>query len=107
MVQSDTVLERDSLADKMNDKQSKQTMLRIVLAERAMRRSTGTIPSAPLVELSMELEDEYSWLRHRVIRLRTILRYVTDPKAETGLRELIAEAEQRLEQLEVRAKPSS
>jgi hypothetical protein len=31
MVQSDTVLERDSLADKMNDKQSKQTMLRIVL----------------------------------------------------------------------------
>ena len=28
------------------------------------------------------------------------LRYVKDPRAENGLRELIAEAEQRLEQLE-------
>ena len=34
------------------------------------------------------------------MRMRTILRYVKDPKVEAGLRELIAEAEKRLEQLE-------
>ena len=48
----------------------------------------------------MEFEDESTWLRHRVLRLRTILRYAKDPRAENGLRELIAEAEKRLEQLE-------
>ena len=48
----------------------------------------------------MDFEDESTWLRHRVLRLRTILRYVKDARAESGLRELIAEAEQRLEQLE-------
>jgi hypothetical protein len=46
----------------------------------------------------MNFEDESTWLLHRVVR--TILRYVKDPRAESGLRELIAEAEQRLEQLE-------
>jgi hypothetical protein len=50
----------------------------------------------------MDFEDESTWLRHRVLRLRTILRFVTDARAESGLRELIAEAEQRLEQLEAR-----
>jgi hypothetical protein len=50
----------------------------------------------------MDFEDEHTWLRHRVLRLRSILRYVKDPKVESGLRELIAEAEQRLEQLEAR-----
>jgi hypothetical protein len=53
---------------------------------------------------AMELEDESTWLRHRVMRLRTILRYVKDPRAETSLRELIAEAEQRLEQLHAQAR---
>ena len=48
----------------------------------------------------MDFEDEYTWLRHRVLRLRTILRYVKDSRAESGLRELIGEAEKRLEQLE-------
>jgi hypothetical protein len=48
----------------------------------------------------MEFEDESTWLRHRVLRLRTILRYAKDSRAESGLRELIAEAEKRLEQLE-------
>jgi len=48
----------------------------------------------------MEFEDETTWLRHRVLRLRTILRYAKDSRAESGLRELIAEAEKRLEQLE-------
>jgi hypothetical protein len=50
----------------------------------------------------MDFEDESTWLLHRVLRLRTILRYVKDARAETGLRELIAEAEQRLEQLEAK-----
>ena len=40
----------------------------------------------------MEFEDESTWLRYRVLRLRTILRYVKDPRAENGLREFIAEA---------------
>jgi len=48
----------------------------------------------------MDIEPEYTWLLHRVMRMRTLLRYVKDPKVEAGLRELIAEAEQRLEQLE-------
>ena len=52
----------------------------------------------------MDFEDEYSWLRHRVLRLRTILRYVKDARVESGLRELIGEAEQRLDQLEARAR---
>ena len=50
----------------------------------------------------MDFEPEYTWLLHRVMQLRTILRYVKEPKVETGLRELIAEAEKRLEQLEAR-----
>jgi hypothetical protein len=56
----------------------------------------------------MEFEHESTWLRHRVLRLRTILRYVKVSRAESGLRELIPEAEERLEQLETirQAKPS-
>jgi len=50
----------------------------------------------------MDFEDESTWLRHRVLRLRTILRYVKDARAESGLLELIAEAEERLEQLDAR-----
>ena len=50
----------------------------------------------------MDFEDESTWLRHRVLRLRTILRYAKDARAERGLRERIAEAEKRLEQLEAR-----
>jgi hypothetical protein len=49
-----------------------------------------------------ELEDELTWLRHRIVRMRTILRFAKDPRAETGLRDLIAEAESRLEALEAR-----
>ena len=54
----------------------------------------------------MDIEPEYMWLRHRVMRLRTIMRYVKDPKVKAGLRELIGEAEQRLEQLEEKQKKS-
>jgi hypothetical protein len=50
----------------------------------------------------MDIEPEYTWLLHRVMRMRTLLRYVKDPKVEAGLRELIGEAEQRLEQLEAK-----
>ena len=47
----------------------------------------------------MDLEDEDVWLRHRVRRLRTILRYVRDSRAEVALQELIGEAEERLDEL--------
>lgn len=48
----------------------------------------------------MEFEDEYSWLGRYVLRLRPILRYVMDPRADSRLRELVVEAEERLEQLD-------
>jgi hypothetical protein len=48
-----------------------------------------------------EPEDELTWLR-RVVRMRTILRFAKDPRTETGLRELIADAEARLDVLEAR-----
>lgn len=47
----------------------------------------------------MDIEDEEAWLRHRVLRPRTILRFAKDPCAESGLKELIAEAEKRLDAL--------
>jgi hypothetical protein len=43
-----------------------------------------------------DLEDEETWLRHRIARMRTILRFAKDLRAEAGLRELIADAEERL-----------
>ena len=46
------------------------------------------------------LEPEETWLRKRIIRLRTILRYVQDPRTEAGLKEFIADAEHRLEALQ-------
>jgi transposase len=55
----------------------------------------------------MDFEDESTRLLHRVLRLRTIQRYVKDPRGESGLRELIAEAEQRLEQLEAMRRPKA
>jgi hypothetical protein len=50
----------------------------------------------------VEIEDEVTWLRHRVVRMRTILRFARDPRTETGLREIIADAGARLEALEAR-----
>lgn len=52
--------------------------------------------------MSIEIEDEVNWLRHRVVRMRTILRYAKDPRAEAGLRELIGDAEARLIALEAK-----
>jgi hypothetical protein len=53
------------------------------------------------------MEDEVTWLRHRIVRMRTILRFAKDPRTETGLRELIAEAEARLAALEARRAAAS
>ncbi len=50
----------------------------------------------------MELESEETWLRKRIIRLRTILRYANDPRTEAGLKEFIGDAEHRLELLQNR-----
>lgn len=50
----------------------------------------------------MELEDEETWLRARIIRLRRLLRYVKDPQVEAGLKEFITDAETRLDGLERR-----
>ena len=50
----------------------------------------------------MELESEETWLRKRIVRLRTVLRYALDPRTEAGLREFIGDAEHRLELLQNR-----
>jgi hypothetical protein len=49
--------------------------------------------------MAKELEDEVSWLRHRAMRLRTILRWTKDARVETELKSLITEVESRLEAL--------
>jgi hypothetical protein len=51
------------------------------------------------------LEREEIWLRHRVVRMRAMLRYANDPRVEAGLRELIGDAEDRLETLQSRQPP--
>ena len=50
----------------------------------------------------MEWEDEETWLRYRVMRMRTILRFANSARVEAGLRELIAEPEQGLVLLQER-----
>jgi hypothetical protein len=50
-------------------------------------------------------EDEVSWLRPRIIRLRAALRFVKEHRTETILREFVAEAEDRLAALEGRGAP--
>jgi hypothetical protein len=53
---------------------------------------------------AQDFEDEYTWLRHSLLRLQTILRYAKD---ESGLRADIAESEKRLEQLEARRRKNA
>jgi hypothetical protein len=48
----------------------------------------------------VEFEDEETWLRHRVKRLRAALRIATEPRVTAILRDLIIDAEKRLELLE-------
>jgi hypothetical protein len=47
----------------------------------------------------MEWEDEETWLRGSVIRLRMLWRYAKDRVVQVGLKEFITEAERRLEAL--------
>ena len=47
--------------------------------------------------MARSVEKENVWLRHRVVRMRALLRYANDTRVESGLRELIADAEDRLE----------
>jgi hypothetical protein len=49
-----------------------------------------------------DLGCEEDFLRYRIKRLRTILRYARDPRAIAGLKEVIAESESRLTALEIR-----
>ena len=51
----------------------------------------------------MVLEPEAVWLRLRIIRLRTALRYALEPRTQTILREIIADMEERVEQLDAEA----
>ncbi len=48
----------------------------------------------------VELEEEEIWLRHRVGRLRAALRIAKEPRVEAILRELIIDAEKRLDLIE-------
>ncbi len=48
----------------------------------------------------MEFEEEEIWLRHRVGRLRAALRIANEPRVVAILRELIIDAEKRLELIE-------
>ena len=52
--------------------------------------------------MSKDFEEEEIWLRHRLRRMRMLLRYAKEPRVESGRRELIADAEERLEILEQR-----
>lgn len=47
----------------------------------------------------MDLEDEETWLHHHVMRLRMALRYTRARQAEALLKEMIADAESRMEAL--------
>jgi hypothetical protein len=52
----------------------------------------------------MPTAPEILWLRSRIIRMRLLLRYAKDSRVEAGLRELIGEAETRLDGLEEQAR---
>ena len=48
----------------------------------------------------IDWEDEEAWLRGVIIRLRTLLRFAKDDRVEAGLKDIIGDAEGRLEQLQ-------
>ena len=54
----------------------------------------------------MDFEDEETRLRHRVRRLRAALRIATEPRVMAILRDLIIDAEKRLELLEANRTPT-
>jgi hypothetical protein len=51
----------------------------------------------------VDFEEEGIWLRHRLRRLRAALRISKEPRVEAILRELITDAEERLELIEQEA----
>ena len=53
-----------------------------------------------LVVSRIDWEDEEAWLRGVIIRLRTLLRFAKDDRVEAGLKDIIGDAEGRLEQLQ-------
>jgi hypothetical protein len=55
----------------------------------------------------VEFEDEETWLRHRVRRLRAALRIAKEPRVVDILRDLIIDAEKRLEMLEANRSPTT
>jgi hypothetical protein len=56
---------------------------------------------APMPGLTMsDWPDEEAWVRSCIIRLRTLLRFAKDDRVEAGLKDIIADAERRLEQLQ-------
>jgi hypothetical protein len=57
-------------------------------------------PHLPRTDLNVGLESEGSFLRYRIKRLRTILRFARDPRTIAGLKEVIADSESRLALLE-------
>jgi hypothetical protein len=52
----------------------------------------------------IDWEDEEAWLRgviiRVIIRLRTLLRFAKDDRVEAGLKDIVGDAERRLEQLQ-------
>jgi hypothetical protein len=51
----------------------------------------------------MTLQDEAIWLRYRIMRMRTALRFAMSREVENILRELITDAEARLAMLQGQA----
>jgi len=64
--------------------------------------STGGNAFVPGTYVDGGSDGEESSLRYRILRLRTILRFASDSRVITGLREVIADAESRLVALERR-----
>jgi hypothetical protein len=48
----------------------------------------------------VELQDEETWLRFRILRMRAALRFALSPAVQNILRELVADGEARLQRLE-------
>jgi hypothetical protein len=50
----------------------------------------------------MDLEDEETWLRARIVHLRLLMQLISHSPVEAGLKALMAEMERRLSALEKR-----
>jgi hypothetical protein len=72
--------------------------VRTEVAVRSQPSSLEMSHDVPTTERK-EFDDEYIGLRYRLIRLRLALRYASQPRVETILREVIEHIERRLEQL--------